>query len=98
MATELQSGPSEEAAQLLEEQSEQISEALFGRLCWRILPVLWVAYVLNIVDRANLGYASLQMSADLGLTPRSFGVASGVFFLGYAVMQVPSPRCIATDR
>jgi len=66
-----------------------LSEPLFKRVCWRVLPVLWLGYVFNIVDRTNLGYAQLQMSHDLSLSPRAFGMASGLFFLAYAIMQVP---------
>ena len=66
-----------------------LSERLFRHVCWHVLPILWLGYALNIVDRTNLGYAQLQMSQDLGLSPREFGMASGLFFVSYAIMQVP---------
>ena len=66
-----------------------LPEPLFTRICWHVLPILWLGYVANIVDRTNLGYAQLQMSHDLSLSPRAFGLASGLFFVGYCIMQVP---------
>lgn len=66
------------------------NDAMFAELCRRVLPIIWVGYVMNILDRTNLGFAVLQMSADLKLTPQSFGLNSAVFFLSYGLMQVPS--------
>ena len=67
-----------------------LDERLLSKLMLHVLPTLWVGYVLNIIDRSNLGYAQLQMSHDLELSSSSFGVAAGLFFLAYATMQVPS--------
>ena len=82
-------GDSESAVLLVSAGSQALSEPLFKRVCWHVLPVLWLGYVANIVDRTNLGYAQLQMSKDLSLSPRAFGMASGLFFVAYAVTQVP---------
>ena len=62
------------------------------------LPQLWLAYVLNIIDRTNLAYAQLQMKTDLGLSARDFGYASGIFFVAYAMMQVPANHAVADPR
>ena len=66
----------------------QLPEPLFRKIFLRVIPLLWLSYVLNIVDRTNLAYAQLQMSTDLGLSARAFGLGSGIFFLAYATMQV----------
>ena len=73
-----------------EAASDEEHDEIFRHLWWRVLPVLWLGYVLNIVDRTNLGFAALQMQQDLALTAQSFGVASGFFYLSYGLMQVPS--------
>ena len=73
-----------------------LPEALFQKIAKRVIPVLWLAYILNIIDRTNLAYAQLQMSTDLSLSPRAFGLASGIFFIAYATMQVPANHCIPT--
>lgn len=78
---------SEDGAELLTDRA--LPEPLFKTICWRVLPILWLGYVLNIVDRTNLGYAQLQMAHDLNLTPQAFGFASGLFFIAYALFQVP---------
>ena len=72
---------SDEDASLLGTDATSIPPRLFWRLVWRILPALWLGYVLNIVDRTNLGYATLQMADDLHLSSSAFGTASGIFFL-----------------
>ena len=83
-------GDTESSLSLLQPATAELPPYLFRRLCWRLLPILWVGYVLNIVDRTNLGYAQLQMKDDLHLAPRTFGLASGIFFIAYALMQVLS--------
>ena len=85
-------GDTESSLSLLQPAAAELSPQLFRRLCWRLIPILWVGYVLNIVDRVNLGYAQLQMKDDLHLAPRTFGLASGIFFIAYALMQVPSQQ------
>src|SRR5712691_3717977 len=54
------------------------------------MPLLILAYVLNYLDRNNLGFAALKMNAELGLTATQFGRAAGIFFLGYCFFEVPS--------
>ena len=56
----------------------------------RLIPFLGLAYFLDYVDRTNIGFAKLTMSADLGLTETMFGLASGLFFIGYLLFEVPS--------
>ena len=60
-----------------------------SRIAWRILPLLFVAYIANYVDRTNIAYATLGMKGELGLTDQIFGTASGIFFIGYLLLQIP---------
>ncbi|MCG7389506.1 MFS transporter [Pantoea sp. ACRSB] len=60
------------------------------RVVWRILPFLIVCYLIAIIDRGNIGMASLQMNEDLGLSKAVFGLASSLFFVGYFLFEVPS--------
>ena len=55
----------------------------------RLLPFLFILYIVNYVDRANLAYAALGMSRDLGFSDRVFGLGSGIFFISYLALQVP---------
>ncbi|WP_342514911.1 MFS transporter [Sporosarcina sp. FSL K6-1522] len=56
----------------------------------RILPFILLLYVIAYLDRVNLGYAALQMNAELALTAEVFGLLSGIFFIGYFFFEVPS--------
>jgi ACS family tartrate transporter-like MFS transporter len=60
------------------------------KVFWRIIPLCFVLYVISYIDRANIGYAALQMNEELGLTSEAFGFAAGVFFIGYFLFEVPS--------
>jgi MFS family permease len=60
------------------------------KVALRLIPFLGLAYFLNYVDRTNIGFAKLTMSEDLGLTETMFGLASGLFFIGYLLFEVPS--------
>ncbi len=65
------------------------------RVTLRLLPFLFLLYVVNILDRANVGFAKLKMLPDLGLTgdraETIFGLGAGFFFyLGYLLFEVPS--------
>lgn len=56
----------------------------------RLVPFMMAAYVINFLDRVNIGFAALDMTHDLGLTYRQFGLAAGIFFTGYALLEIPS--------
>ena len=56
----------------------------------RILPFTFLCYVIAYLDRVNLGFAALEMNADLALTAEVFGLLSGIFFIGYFLFEVPS--------
>ncbi|WP_294240510.1 MFS transporter [uncultured Sphingomonas sp.] len=60
------------------------------KVTWRLLPFLMLCYLLAFIDRANVGMASLQMNAELGLSARVFGFGASLFFVAYFLMEVPS--------
>jgi ACS family tartrate transporter-like MFS transporter len=60
------------------------------KLLWRLLPFLFLLYVVNYLDRINVGFAKLQMQGELGFSNEVFGTAFGIFFFGYSIFQVPS--------
>ena len=65
-------------------------DAVVRKVAWRLIPVLFVAYVINFIDRVNISFAKLQMGQALGLDDVSFGIGAGMFFIGYFVFEVPS--------
>ena len=60
------------------------------KVTWRLIPFLMVCYLLALIDRGNIGMASLQMNHDLGISPRVFGFAGSLFFIAYFLFEVPS--------
>ena len=70
--------------------NEDDERRLFRKVSWRILPVLCVCYVFSFLDRTNVGYAQLQMRDELGFSDAVFGLGVSVFFVGYALFEVPS--------
>jgi len=65
-------------------------DAIFARCAWRLLPFIMLLYVVNYIDRVNVGFAALTMNKDLSLSPAAFGFGAGVFFVGYLLFQVPA--------
>ncbi|WP_296180365.1 MFS transporter [Pseudomonas sp. UBA1879] len=68
----------------------ELERTTMHRVAWRLLPFLILCYLIAIIDRGNIGMASLQMNHDLGLTPAIFGFASSLFFVSYFLIEVPS--------
>jgi len=56
----------------------------------RLIPVIGIGYCLAYVDRVNISFASLQMNQDLHFSPAVYGFGAGLFFIGYALCEVPS--------
>ena len=56
----------------------------------RLLPFCFVLYFICYLDRVNIGFASLTMNKDLGLSSYVFGLGAGAFFWGYFILEVPS--------
>jgi sugar phosphate permease len=64
--------------------------AVYRRVAWRIIPFLFVCYIVAFLDRVNVGYAKLQMAADLKFSDEIYGLGAGMFFIGYFFFEVPS--------
>jgi sugar phosphate permease len=61
----------------------------YGKIAWRLIPLL-ACYAIAIIDRFNIGFAKLQFLKDLGLDDTVFGLAAGIFSVGYVALEVPS--------
>lgn len=73
-----------------ESLAPNIESAVVSRLLWRLMPFLFLLYIIAYLDRINVSFAILQMREQLHLSDRVYGNAAGVFFLGYLLFQVPS--------
>jgi ACS family tartrate transporter-like MFS transporter len=59
------------------------------RIAWRLLPFLFVLYIIAFLDRVNVGYAGLDMARNLGFSDRVFGLGAGIFSIGYFSFEIP---------
>ena len=75
--------------------SSQSRSRALRKITWRLIPFLFLLYVVAWLDRVNVGFAALQMNSDLGFSEATFGFGSGVFFLGYCLFEVPSNLILA---
>ncbi len=69
---------------------DHVESAIVSRLMWRLMPFLFLLYIVAYLDRINVSFAVLQMRGQLDLSERVIGRASGMFFIGYFFFQLPS--------
>ena len=74
-----------------DKSDDQLVQTGVRRAGRRLVPLLILLYFVNYLDRVNIGFAGPNgMNKELGLSATLFGVAAGVFFIGYLVLEVPS--------
>ncbi|RKP58675.1 MFS transporter [Pararobbsia silviterrae] len=56
----------------------------------RLLPLMFAIYFLSFIDRTNVALAKTRLAADLGISAAAYGLGAGIFFIGYALLEVPS--------
>jgi ACS family tartrate transporter-like MFS transporter len=69
---------------------DELAERTVRKVSRRLLPFLFMLYIVAFLDRVNFGYAALEMNGALGLSAEVFGFLSGIFFIGYLIFEVPS--------
>jgi len=67
-----------------------VASVTLRKVTFRLIPFLFILYIVAWLDRVNVGFAGLQMNSDLGFSSAAFGFGSGVFFVGYCLFEVPS--------
>jgi ACS family tartrate transporter-like MFS transporter len=70
-------------------------DRVFAKCAWRLVPFMALLYVVNYIDRVNVGFAALTMNQELGFSPSIYGFGAGIFFFSYALCQVPASMMIA---
>src|SRR5580692_10772258 len=70
--------------------ADAFERSVIRKLQFRILPFAMLLYLVSFLDRLNVGFAALTMNKAIGLTPAIFGLGSGLFFVGYVTVQIPS--------
>ncbi len=74
----------------METAPDRLESVVVSRLMWRLMPFLFLLYIVAYLDRINVSFAVLQMKGQLGLSDRVYGRAAGMFFAGYFFFQLPS--------
>lgn len=64
--------------------------ALYHRITWRLIPYLFLLYIVAYIDRVNVGFAAVDMKRQLHFSDTVYGTGAGIFFLGYALFDIPS--------
>ncbi len=70
--------------------SPEFEKATYGKVAWRLIPFLFLCYIVAFLDRVNVGFAKLQMAPDLKFSDTVYGFGAGIFFIGYFIFEVPS--------
>ncbi|HUE66103.1 MAG TPA: MFS transporter [Rhizomicrobium sp.] len=65
-------------------------DKVFTKCAWRLIPFMGLLYLVSFIDRTNVGLAALTMNKDLSFSPTVFGFGGSIFFMGYALFQVPA--------
>ena len=65
-------------------------EQTYRKLFYRLIPFLFLCYVVSYIDRVNISFAKLQFMKDLGFSETAYGLGAGLFFIGYVMFEVPS--------
>ena len=68
----------------------QLGTRVLRKISLRIVPFIMLLYFVAFIDRVNIGFASLTMNKDIGLSPTVYGFGAGIFFWGYFLFEVPS--------
>ncbi|WP_322046407.1 MFS transporter [Paraburkholderia sp. J67] len=78
-----------------ESASQASDDLLYRKVAWRVIPFLFVCYVVSFLDRINIGFAQLQMKHDLGFSDAMYGLGAAIFYVGYVLCEVPSNLLLA---
>jgi ACS family phthalate transporter-like MFS transporter len=70
--------------------SETERAMIYRKIGLRLIPMIFLCYVLNYIDRVNVSFAKLTFQSDIGLSDASYGFGVGIFYVGYILFEVPS--------
>src|SRR5438105_8425910 len=70
--------------------SAELETRALRKVTLRIVPFVMLLYFIAFIDRVNVGFAALTMNKDLGFSPTVYGFAASIFFVSYALFQIPA--------
>jgi D-galactonate transporter len=71
-------------------QADSVADAVYRKVAWRLIPLLFLCYIAAYLDRVNVGFAKLQMQQALQFSDSVYGFGAGIFFIGYFIFEIPS--------
>jgi len=74
----------------IESNVSPLEKQIIKRMTLRLIPFMFILYIVAYLDRINVGFAALQMNAELQLSHGVFGLGGGIFFIGYFLFEIPS--------
>jgi MFS transporter, ACS family, tartrate transporter len=77
------------SAALATSDSGVVGQHARRRVAYRLLPFVFLLYIVNYIDRVNVSFANLRMSADLGFSDRVYGLGVGMFYITYVLFEIP---------
>jgi MFS transporter, ACS family, tartrate transporter len=80
---------SQGTAVLTTAELSDVAQRARRRIAYRLLPFVFLIYVVNYIDRVNVSFANLRMSTDLGFSDRVYGLGVGMFYLTYVLFEIP---------
>jgi ACS family tartrate transporter-like MFS transporter len=75
--------------------TSELERRTVAKVSWRLLPYLFLLYIVAYIDRINIGVAGMQMRRDVHMDEAVFGFGAGIFFIGYFLFEVPSNLILA---
>src|SRR5690349_3251994 len=72
------------------DQTDETGRSALRKASWRLLPLIALGYGISYIDRSNISFAALQMNQALHFSAAIYGLGAGLFFLSYALFEVPS--------
>jgi ACS family tartrate transporter-like MFS transporter len=76
-------------AQPSDEEREK-ARRIYSKISWRLIPYIFILYILAYLDRVNVGFAAVEFQRDLHLSASVYGLGAGIFFLGQLMFDLPS--------
>jgi MFS transporter, ACS family, tartrate transporter len=80
---------SHSSAALMTAELSDVGQRARRRVAYRLLPFVSLLYIVNYIDRVNVSFANLRMSADLGFSDRIYGLGVGMFYVSYVLFEIP---------
>ncbi|HIE9814663.1 TPA: MFS transporter [Klebsiella pneumoniae] len=70
--------------------NSSLEQVTIKKVWKRLIPFIFLLYLINFLDRTNVSFAAIHMNKDIGLTQTIYGLGAGLFFLGYVIFEIPS--------